>query len=247
MTGTETVSTTLTLPGTTTLTLPRSATSTLQHSKRRLAFLTALALALATFLTGAIDAKPAGATTTEASVTALLNGARSAHGVPRLTVRSDLIAVARAQANRMASQNRLYHNPNLVRDVRNFRWVGENVGYGPSVALVHNAFMNSPAHKANILDRDYTEVGVGAVTRNGRVWIAQVFRRPLHVTATSAFRTMRYGSHGSRVAMLQRRLGVRATGYFGRVTRAKVRAFQRRHGLPATGVVGAQTWRRLGF
>ena len=32
-----------------------------------------------------------------------------------------------------------------------------NVGYGPDALTVHVAFMNSPAHKANILDRDYTE------------------------------------------------------------------------------------------
>jgi uncharacterized protein YkwD len=226
-----------------------SETLALPNSKRTVAFLAALALALATFLTGAITARPAAASTSEAAVTNLLNGARSAHGEPRLTVKSDLIAVARAQAARMAAQSRLYHNPNLARDVKNFRWAGENVGYGPSVALVHSAFMNSPHHKANILDRDYTEVGVGAVWNNGRVWIAQVFRRPLHVTAarSTAFRAMHYGSSGTRVAMVQRRLGVRATGYFGRVTRAKVRAFQLRQGWPATGVVGPQTWHRLGF
>jgi uncharacterized protein YkwD len=39
--------------------------------------------------------------------------------------------------------------------------------------------MHSPEHKANILDRDYTQVGIGAVTVNGRVWVAEVFRRPM--------------------------------------------------------------------
>ena len=79
----------------------------------------------------------------------------------------------------MAGSSRLYHNPRLTSDVTNWRWVGENVGYGPSVASVHTAFMNSPAHKANILDRDYTEVGIGVVVANGRVWVAEVFRRPM--------------------------------------------------------------------
>jgi uncharacterized protein YkwD len=225
-----------------------SETVELPGSKRAVAFLTTLALAVATFLTGAaVAAPPAGASTTEASVTSKLNGARSAYGRPRLTVRSDLVSVARAQAARMASQNRLYHNPNLARDVHNFRWAGENVGYGPSVALVHSAFMNSPGHKANILDRDYTEVGVGAVWRNGRVWIAEVFRRPLHATSTSSFHYLRLGSQGSRVAAVQRRLGVRPTGYFGTVTRAKVRAFQLRQGWRGSGVVGPKTWARLGL
>jgi peptidoglycan hydrolase-like protein with peptidoglycan-binding domain len=225
-----------------------SETVELPGSKRAVAVLTTLVLAVATFLTGAAVAPSAGASTTEAAVTSKLNGARSAYGRPRLTVRSDLVSVARAQAARMASQDRLYHNPNLARDVRNYRWAGENVGYGPSVALVHSAFMNSPGHKANILDRDYTEVGVGAVWRNGRVWIAEVFRQPLHRTsASSSFHYLRYGSTGSRVAQVQRRLGVRPTGYFGRVTRAKVAAFQRRQGWRGSGVVGPKTWHRLGL
>jgi uncharacterized protein YkwD len=40
--------------------------------------------------------------------------------------------------------------------------------------------MASAPHRANILDRDYTQVGVGAIVRDGRVWVAEVFRRPLH-------------------------------------------------------------------
>ena len=29
--------------------------------------------------------------------------------------------------------------------------------------------MNSPAHRSNILDRDYSQIGIGVVVRNGRV------------------------------------------------------------------------------
>ena len=58
-------------------------------------------------------------------------------------------------------------------------------------ASVHTAFMNSPAHKANILDRDYTEVGIGAVVANGRVWVAQVFRRPMRNAPPRRARTPR--------------------------------------------------------
>lgn len=217
-------------------------------AQRVIAFFTSLALVVAVFVLGTATAHPASASSTESAVTGKINSARANHGRHRLTTRSDLVAVARGQARRMAARNTLYHNPSLAQQVRNFRWVGENVGYGPSVSLVHNAFMASPGHRANVLDRDYTEVGVGAVWANGRVWIAEVFRKPLHsTTASSSFKSLRYGSTGTRVQKLQRRLGVRATGWYGPVTKVKVRAFQIRKGLGRSGVVGPRTWRALGL
>lgn len=61
---------------------------------------------------------------------------------------------------------------------RNWRWVGENVGFGPEVRTVQEAFMRSAGHRANMLDRDYAQTGVGVARRDGRVWVVQVFRRP---------------------------------------------------------------------
>jgi uncharacterized protein YkwD len=218
-------------------------------SQRAIALLTSFALVLAVFVLGAATARPAGATSTESVVTGKINSARASRGVHRLTTRGDLVEVARGQARRMAARNVLYHNPSLAQQVHNFRWVGENVGYGPSVALVHSAFMASPGHKANVLDRDYTEVGVGAVWANGRVWIAEVFRKPLHSTTagSSSFRSLHYGSTGTRVQRVQRRLGLRPTGWYGSVTAAKVRAFQKRQGWRGNGRVGPGTWRALGL
>ena len=218
-------------------------------SQRSVAFLTTLALALALLITGAAAAKPAGATSSESAVTSKINSVRAARGVHRLVTRSDLVRVARAQAQRMAVANRLYHNPRLARDVRNYRWAGENVGYGPDVAKVHNAFMASPGHKANVLDRDYTEVGVGAVWANGRVWIAEVFRRPLHAAKKRVSKrpVLHYGDSGPAVKKIQRRLGVRATGWFGPQTRAKVKRLQHRKGWRTSGIVGRGVWRALGY
>lgn len=210
--------------------------------------LTTLALTLTAVLTGALTAAPAGASTTEDSLTARLNGARSDQGLPSLATRRDLVAVARAQATRMADSGTLFHNPNLTTDVTNWRWVGENVGYGPDALTVHVAFMQSAPHRANILDRDYTEVGIGAVVVDGRVWVAEVFRRPMRITTSSVAtfsRVLRYGSTGADVRRVQGRLHLRQTGYYGTYTKAAVSRFQRGLGWQGRGNVGRHTWARL--
>lgn len=56
---------------------------------------------------------------------------------------------------------------------------------------------------------------------------------------------LRAGATGPAVSALQRRLGVRVTGYFGPLTRTAVVTFQRRGLLPKTGVVGPLTWAAL--
>ena len=219
------------------------------RSRRSLAaVLTALSLVLAAFVTGAATAGPAGATSVEDTFTAKLNYARASRGVPRLTVRSALVTVAREQAHRMADRNTLYHNPNLTTDVKNWRWVGENVGYGPDALTVHVAFMQSAPHRANILDRDYTEVGIGAVVVNGRVWVAEVFRRPMRITTSSVAtfsHTLRQGSTGAAVKRVQGRLNLRQTGYYGTYTRSAVSRFQKAQGWSGRGNVGPKTWSRL--
>jgi peptidoglycan hydrolase-like protein with peptidoglycan-binding domain len=54
--------------------------------------------------------------------------------------------------------------------------------------------------------------------------------------------TLRRGSRGQLVEVLQAALGVETVGNFGPVTEAKVREFQRAHGLVGDGIVGPKTW-----
>jgi uncharacterized protein YkwD len=227
---------------------PVTATLSFDAQRRLAAALTALLLTLAALVTGAATARPAAAATStaEGSFTSMLNQERTSRGVARLATRSALVAVARTQAARMASSNRLYHNPRLATAVHNFRWVGENVGYGPKVSVVHAAFMNSPGHRDNILDRDFTEIGIGVVVRDGRIWVAQVFRKPLTARSYASFtQTLRLASKGAAVQRVQQRLGLRATGYYGLATKRAVTRFQLAQGWHAQGKVGPKTWRRL--
>lgn len=57
--------------------------------------------------------------------------------------------------------------------------------------------------------------------------------------------TLKYGSRGEEVKILQAKLGVTADGIFGKNTENAVRKFQTAHGLTADGIVGAKTWAAL--
>ena len=123
----------------------------------------------------------------EAQFIAKVNAARQANGQAPYSVASDLTAVARQQSANMASRTSLYHNPSLTSQVPNWQAVGENVGEGPSVNDIHVAFMNSPEHRANILDHDFTQIGVGvSVDKNGIVWVTEDFRQPMGGSTTSS-------------------------------------------------------------
>jgi hypothetical protein len=125
-------------------------------------------------------AQPASAAGSDASQFAsLVNSARAAAGLPAYAYAGDLADVALGQAQRMAARQAIYHNPNLATEVSNWRMVGENVGVGGTVDSLHDAFMNSPAHRANILSDQFTEIGVGSVVGDdGRMYVAEVFRLP---------------------------------------------------------------------
>src|SRR4051794_17950005 len=133
---------------------------------------TAAAVAPATALASGYDL--------EAQFVADMNAARQASGLAPYAVAYDLVAVARGHSQRMASQQSLYHNPGLTTEVHSWQAVGENVGEGPSVSDIHTAFMNSPEHRANILDHDFTQVGVGVtVDGHGIIWVTEDFRQPM--------------------------------------------------------------------
>jgi uncharacterized protein YkwD len=165
----------------------------------------ALAAAILTSLAaaGSTLVVPAAQASTASSFASLINGARASAGERGYQYCGDLAAVAQGQAQRMASAQRLYHNPNLTTDVKNWVWVGENVGYGPTVDTLFSAFMHSPPHRANILDHDFTQVGVGAVTVNGTIWVSMVFRDPSGASSTS-HPTTRSTSKGSTSASAAR-------------------------------------------
>jgi hypothetical protein len=149
--------------------------------------LTSTALALSGLALTGVALGSSAASASDSGMFGDVNASRAAKGLPAYSWNSHLADVAGEQAARMAKQTKLYHNPNLASDVGNYRWVGENVGYGPTSDSIEDAFMKSPAHKANILDDNYTQIGIASVRDdNGRLWVAQVFRQPSGSSSSSS-------------------------------------------------------------
>lgn len=111
----------------------------------------------------------------QSQVLSELNADRKAHGLRTLPTQADAQRKAQAWAEKLARENRLYHS--TLSSGINTRWcsLGENVGYGPSVAAVEDGYMNSAGHKANILNTKWNGVGVGYAKNGNRVFTVQVF------------------------------------------------------------------------
>jgi uncharacterized protein YkwD len=84
----------------------------------------------------------------------------------------------------MASDNSLAHNPRLGSSVHGWHYLAENVGVGPTLASLKDAFYASAPHRANMLDPRYTMVGVGAVPVAGKIWVVEDFEASWSAPAT---------------------------------------------------------------
>jgi uncharacterized protein YkwD len=155
-----------------------------RSTARKLAILVAATLALTMALslvviTEATTPAAAGTAEDEASFVTLINRSRADAGKASLAADSAAANVARAWSQQMANAGQISHNPSLAAEVSTWvttQWtrIGENVGVGYGVASLHDAFMASTGHRANILG-DYNRVGVGVVQASGRMWVTVVF------------------------------------------------------------------------
>ena len=114
----------------------------------------------------------------EQQVAALVNEQREANGLQPLTLSGELSDVARIKSQDMHDNNYFSHTSPTYGspfDMLNtfgitYRAAGENIamGYATPEAVV-NGWMNSPGHRANILNSAYTQIGVGYVA-DGSYW-----------------------------------------------------------------------------
>jgi hypothetical protein len=112
----------------------------------------------------------------------LLNAAnrdRAAIGLPLFQWDANLAAAARLHALRMVQRSTLSHQfpgepPLQERAMQagaRFSLIAENVAEGPSPQHLHVQWMNSPPHRANLLDRELNSIGI-AVVQSGNLFFA---------------------------------------------------------------------------
>jgi uncharacterized protein YkwD len=104
----------------------------------------------------------------------MINRERAQDGVPELQWNEWLAQAAGKHAAEMARRRQLSHQfpgePGLrdriaATSIR-FDATAENVALGPTAAEMHDSWMHSPGHRANILEPKYNAIGV-AVVRSG--------------------------------------------------------------------------------
>lgn len=133
-----------------------------------LAFLLAVVAAL-------VPAAPAHAAEAD-SLHSLVNSSRAAAGLAPLTRNAAMDAVAAAWAAQLAAAGALSHNPAYSSQIPG-GWVraAENVAQGqPTAAAMHDAWMASSGHRANVLG-DFTDIGIAFLTAGGTTWGVEVF------------------------------------------------------------------------
>jgi hypothetical protein len=115
----------------------------------------------------------------ESAFVAKINQLRAEHGLRPLEVDGELTTIGRRWAGKMAAAGQISHNPNFPNEVtQDWEKLGENVGVGSNVDELHAAFVKSPAHFRNLVDGDFTHIGVGVVyTNDGALYTSHQFMK----------------------------------------------------------------------
>ncbi|MEU9124904.1 CAP domain-containing protein [Streptomyces sp. NPDC048506] len=168
-----------------------------QHCTRRTAIAVAVGIALCAVGRDAATATPApspppGGSAASApdldladsvdQVVQLVNVARAGHGCAPVRPNAVLQQAAQRHADDMAARRFFDHtnpdgtDPGKRITSAGYSWsaYGENIAVGwPNPSAVMKAWMNSPGHRANILDCGLADIGVGVRSGTGGPWWTQ--------------------------------------------------------------------------
>ena len=117
----------------------------------------------------------------------LVNQERAKQNLPALTLNQKLTNVATIKAKDMRDnkyfdhQSPTYGSPfDMMKKFGvSYSYAGENIAAGQKTASdVMNSWMNSSGHRANILNKNYTQIGIGYVTGGsyGTYWVQQFIK-----------------------------------------------------------------------
>jgi uncharacterized protein YkwD len=152
-----------------------------------------LVLAVSAFLPGSLPAQsPKQAkfemTAEEKQIVDLTNEVRKKASLQLLRPNPLLFQAARAHSANMAKQHKMDHvlDGKKLRDrlravQYRFRFCGENLAWGDfPIREVFKGWMDSEKHRMNILDKEFTEIGLGRVLDDkGDFYYTQVFAKPM--------------------------------------------------------------------
>ena len=121
----------------------------------------------------------------EAEMLQLVNKERQKQNLPALKADPELTIVARAHSKDMFVRGYFAHvSPDgstpfdrMKKAGVRYLTAGENLALGQTLTICHNGLMNSPGHRANILERNYGRVGIGILDGGMHgLMISQEFR-----------------------------------------------------------------------
>jgi Cysteine-rich secretory protein family len=116
---------------------------------------------------------------------ALANQARAQAGVGRLDWDPALADAALQHCLRMAAEGPISHQYNGEPDLTartaqagaHYSVIEENVAMGPSADIIHEQWMHSPGHRANLLSPDVDRVGIAVVAAHGSLYAVADYSR----------------------------------------------------------------------
>lgn len=140
-------------------------------------------LAVLFLVAGTLAPTPASAQSSsdETTFVNLVNQVRASNGLPPLVQNTQLTTLARgwaqAQSDGVCADGAYICHASPISQGVTQDWLklGENVGTGPDVVAVMDAFVASPGHFRNIVDPAFTHIGVGVVWDGDRLYTTHRF------------------------------------------------------------------------
>jgi hypothetical protein len=120
---------------------------------------------------------------------AAANQDRAAHGLAPVKLDSHLVLAARDHARAMASEGTISHQFAGERDLAtragdagaHFSLISENVAEASNAAKIHEMWMNSEGHRANLLDPNVDSVGIAVVQKARQLYAVEDFGRTVRL------------------------------------------------------------------
>lgn len=135
------------------------------------------------YVPSVVDLTEGGQYVAEQFLLTAANQERAALGIQPLRLDASLSHASALHAAQMADHEDISHQftgePNLEDRGANagvrFSMIAENVGEAPTSIIIHNLWMNSPAHRANLLDPEVNTVGIAVIERDGEFYAVEDF------------------------------------------------------------------------